>query len=190
MRKLIIAALLLLCSAVTSNATTYVENFETSFPTWETGWLGTNSNLKNYYGVGTGRGNNPDGLWIGNTPIIFNSSFGALITSFSIDVASWSSTPFNVYDMQNRIIFSSMVIPNYGAFTDPGTYQHFAVTSTTGISKFEFSGYPVVGWLSIDNVFVSTNDTAPVPEPGTMMLLGLGMFGLAIYGKRRKSIKA
>jgi len=36
----------------------------------------------------------------------------------------------------------------------------------------------------------TTNVSAPVPEPGTMMLLGIGMAGLAIYGKRRKSNKA
>jgi hypothetical protein len=30
----------------------------------------------------------------------------------------------------------------------------------------------------------------PVPEPGTMMLLGIGMFGLAVYGKRRLNKEA
>ena len=35
-----------------------------------------------------------------------------------------------------------------------------------------------------------TNKTSPVPEPGTMMLLGLGMLGMAIYGKRRMNKEA
>lgn len=34
----------------------------------------------------------------------------------------------------------------------------------------------------------STVDVAPVPEPGTLVLLGAGFLGLAIYGKRRKNV--
>jgi hypothetical protein len=33
----------------------------------------------------------------------------------------------------------------------------------------------------------ATLNLTPVPEPGTMMLLGAGFLGLAIYGKRRKN---
>jgi hypothetical protein len=47
-------------------------------------------------------------------------------------------------------------------------------------------------WTSLGNGWDKASDAniqvygAPVPEPGTIALLGLGMTGLAIYGKRRQ----
>jgi len=75
------------------------------------------------------------------------------------------------------------------------------------ITSPEFNAF-LAGWTSnspydvlsidlrlneIDNgyeqLFVVPGDYTPVPEPGTMMLLGMGMLGLAVYGKRRMNSK-
>jgi len=40
-------------------------------------------------------------------------------------------------------------------------------------------------YLDYSQLTATGNDAAPVPEPGTMVLLGFGLVGLAIYGKRR-----
>jgi hypothetical protein len=43
---------------------------------------------------------------------------------------------------------------------------------------------------NLDGFDVDAVGVAPVPEPGTMMLLGIGMVGLAIFGKRRMNKEA
>jgi len=72
--------------------------------------------------------------------------------------------------------------------------QNFFVTTEYQLFDFSFAGVdnvtisPEFGYnLLIDDI--SINAGAPVPEPGTMLLLGFGIAGLAIYGKRRTNRK-
>ena len=169
-----------------AEATVYTENFN-NVPGWENGWLGQNSNLTNTYGVGGGRGNNPDGLWIGESTINFAAPFGATITKFSIDTTTWVNATFQAYDMNNSLIYSSPITVLQGAWSNPGTYQTMLFNSTDGVSKIVFQGSNIVGNTSIDNVTVTA---VPEPEEYAMMLLGFGMVGHQIKRKQRKAAPA
>lgn len=171
-------------AASVANAATYTEDFNAPFPSWESGWLGTNSNLTNVYGVGAGRGNNPDGLWVGETTIQFNGAFGAAITSLDFDVASWVSGNIEFYNSANTLISTQAFTANFGAYTNPGVYEHFSVASAGGIDHFTFDASGVVGNTSIDNVVVSTT-AVPEPTDLAMMLAGMGL--VAGLARRRQS---
>ncbi len=188
-------ALFLLCSS-NAMAAVLTEDFEDAFPAWESGWLGTNSNLQNIYGVGAGRGNNPDGLWIDDgdgvygtdtVEIIFDSLFGATLSTFAIDIATHiTGVSLQVFDISGVSIFNSSVTQTSGATQNPGIYDSFFVNSSNGISGFSLfsSGFQIEGNTGIDNVSV-TSGAATVPEPATLALLTMGIAGISFSRKKK-----
>lgn len=181
-------------------ATTLVEDFEGAFPAWESGWLGANSNLQNFYGAGGDRGNNPDGLWIADglnngtdSVITFDAAFGATLSSFEIDIAAYATPTLRIWDLAGATLLSAIVPYNPGAYSDPGNYNRFSVVSTNGIGGFSLIGDTVEGNVSIDNVRVNLEGMgSAVPEPATwaMMITGFGLAGSALRRRRETRVLA
>ena len=55
----------------------------------------------------------------------------------------------------------------------------------TAYFQFAADSRDNIGML-LDNVLAESVDTAPVPEPSTLLLLGGGLIGLGLYRKNRK----
>jgi hypothetical protein len=177
-------------------AQTYTEDFNATFPAWEGGWFGQNSDAYNFYcGRPCGnRGNNPTGLWIGGTAgvaqtsqvlVTFNSSFGATLTSLSMDVGAFIATNFNVWDTNGLLIFTQAM--STGGISAPvNNYNNtVAVTSTTGIGAFGFDAVNAAGNTAIDNITV--NAATSVPEPATVALVATGLLAVAGVARRRRA---
>jgi hypothetical protein len=192
LKKLPLVAAILGATIAPVSAVTYTEAFEGTFPAWESDWLGTNSNLQNYYGVGQDRGNNPDGLWIqdglnlaDSTVITFGTAFGQSLTSLSFDVATWSNLTIEIFDSAGVSLGNWNMQPNYGAYTDSGTYQNFSATSTTGIGGFRFyNSNEIEGYTSIDNVIANTGGQAVPDSASTSLLVVFGVIGIASFRRR------
>ena len=196
-------AVLLWCGGSTAQAVpvTLTENFNNPFPEWETRWLGSNSNLTNYYHETGGcygvdcRGNNPDGLWIADgiggsldTFITFAPAFAATLTSLQLDVAGHTAARLVIFDKDGTTLLDTLISLTNGATNDPGTYATYSALSVNGIGGWNIlrvGSSQIEGNTGIDNVQVTSGESTTVPDAGSSLLLfGIGLAGLRAWRKR------
>jgi hypothetical protein len=211
-KNLLLVVSLLVASAASANAT-IVLNFEgvgdlATVGNFYNGGAGANYGINfsnNALGIvdsDAGGNGNFGGEPSPNTVLFFLDGDAATMdvaagfdTGFSFFYSAINQSGFiNVYDGLGATgnILATLnlpVTPSNGGDPNGNFSPFYAIgINFSGIAhSVDFGG--TVNQIGFDDVTLGSEvagGTAPVPEPGTIALLGLGMAGLAFYGKRRQ----
>jgi len=193
MKKIVLAVLLLLCSAVAGHAT--VLTFEdlpggqSAIPngyggfTWNTastiGSINKSEQPGSGYEVGT-IGNISVYNWFGNSPS-------------NIALAGPGTFTFNGAQFTSAWYDQTLQFFGYNGSTLVDTSSVYSITTTSpSWIELDWSGITTLQIAStyyhwdMDN-FTFNEGSAPVPEPATVLLLGVGLAGLGLLRRRAKN---
>jgi len=160
----------------------------------DSGWSGdktspANSIVSGVFQPETTQWNTAGIWWNGNAnpnnSIIVNLNKSFSINSFILQADDNDNYTVSYLDSSNNWVpaYTAPTIPSWGLVTRPV----FDLPTPIVTSEIKITGVYGDGLYSVSQIEINSST---VPEPGTMALLGLGMAGLAIYGKRRKNAKA
>jgi choice-of-anchor C domain-containing protein len=162
-----------------------------------TGWTVTSGSIDwigNYWTASDGN-RSIDLAGSGANGLIVGQSFNTVIGQSYLVQFDMAGNPDKSYDkaLIGLMVGGTQQIFNFDQNTQTKTsmgwetksFTFMADSTSTKLSFGNYSNDSHDSWgAALDNVRV---DAAPVPEPGTMLLFGLGMVGLAVYGTRRNN---
>jgi hypothetical protein len=121
---------------------------------------------------------------LSNLTINFNTAQSNFIIGLR-DFSGYGGTEtITVYGADDTTVLSTYTLGLNGSITSfSDLYENGPIGAVT------LSAISGESWTGILQDVAGVT-SAPVPEPGTMALLGIGMAGLALYGKRRQNNKA
>lgn len=117
-------------------------------------------------------------------------SEGFLSQNLSTTTADWYSISFWLAsdgqkpNALNLAWGGSQVFGGSDMKSDPYTQYSFLVQAASSSTALTFGSRNDPGYLYLDDISV-TPTNAPVPLPGTLMLMGSGLVGLVGYGRKR-----
>jgi len=159
-----------------------------------TGTVGLNGGFQNFYNLQQGvswNGTFPSGMGLVYNGRLFGNTDAGIVTTFDMGVYAAGAFiqsdyygPFTAYITlfdQNSLVIGTFSANGYSQFA-PGTALFLGAYDTVPFYAVQFD---VVDQYGINDVAIGTEWFNTTPEPGTLVLFGSSVLGLAGYLRRR-----